>query len=91
MTRSAVNATSRIELRVRADQKAMIAKAAALRNLDLTGFIMNAVMPEAESIIERSEKIVLSERDSKRFLELLENPPPPTERLVRAMKAFKTL
>ncbi|MGE0281139.1 MAG: DUF1778 domain-containing protein [Rhizobiaceae bacterium] len=91
MPRAASNATSRIELRVRDDQKALIARAAAIRNLDVTGFIMDAVMPEAEAVIERAEKIILSERDSRRLLELLENPPAPTERLLRAMKSFKTL
>lgn len=84
-------ATSRIELRVPAEKKALIARAAALRERDVTGFIMDAVMPAAEAVIERAEKIVLSERDSLRLLELLENPPAPTERLLRAMKTFKTL
>jgi uncharacterized protein (DUF1778 family) len=85
------SATSRIELRVPAEKKALIARAAALRERDVTAFIMDAVIPEAEAVIERAEKVVLSERDSLRLLELLENPPKSTERLLRAMKTFKTL
>jgi len=91
MPKTTVNATSRIELRIRADQKAMIARAAALRNLDLTGFIMGAVIPEAEATIQRSERIVLSERDTLRILDLLENPPEPTEKLLKAAKAENRL
>ena len=85
------SATSRIELRVPAEQKALIARAAALRNLDMTGFIMDAVIPEAEAVIERAEKIVLSERDSLKILDLLENPPTPTKKLIEAARGGNRL
>lgn len=85
------NAKSRIQLRVSPEQKALIARAAALRNLDMARFIMDAVLPEAEAVIRRADRVVLSERDTLRVLELLENPPEPTECLRRAMKTFKTL
>ena len=90
MTR-AVTTSNRIELRIPSDQKAILARAAALENLDLTGFIMRTVLPEAQAVVERSERIKLSERDTLFLLDLLENPPAPTERLVRAVKAGKTL
>ncbi|MGE5139572.1 MAG: DUF1778 domain-containing protein [Rudaea sp.] len=43
-------------------------------------------MPAREDRIELdcAEPIVLSERDSKRVLELLENPPKPTSALIAA-------
>jgi uncharacterized protein (DUF1778 family) len=81
-----VSDNSRIELRVRSDQKAMIARAAALEHLDLTGFIMRAVLPAAEAAFEKAERIRLSERDSLRLLKLLENPPKAPQRLRRAAR-----
>lgn len=90
MTR-AVTTSNRIELRIPSDQKAILARAAALENLDLTGFIMRTVLPEAQAVVERSERIKLSERDTLFLLDLLENPPEPTEALVKAVQAGKTL
>jgi len=44
-------------------------------------------LPQAEADIAESERLKLSERDSLRVLELLENPPKAGDRLVRAAKA----
>ena len=41
----------------------------------------------AKSSRTRAKHVVLSERDSLRVLDLLENPPSPTERLILAIKA----
>jgi hypothetical protein len=38
---------------------------------------------------EEEMPVVLSERDAKRFLEMLENPPPPNAAARRAAKRFK--
>ena len=46
-----------------------------------------AALPRAQAVITESEKLRLSERDSLRVLDLLENPPDPPARLVRAAKA----
>jgi uncharacterized protein (DUF1778 family) len=79
--------SGRIELRIKPEDKALLTRAAAIARLDLTGFILRTVLPAAEKIIDRSERVELSERDSKRVLELLENPPPPSAKLLRAAKA----
>lgn len=76
----------RVELRLRPQDKALLARAAALERLDLTGFILRAVLPEAEARIAREERLALTERDSLRVLALLENPPAAPDRLVRAAK-----
>ena len=54
--------------------------------LDVTSFIMRNVLPAAREVVDRAERIVLSERDSKRVLALLENPPKPTTALVAAAR-----
>jgi uncharacterized protein (DUF1778 family) len=78
--------SGRIELRVKPEDKALLSRAAAIERLDLTGFILRTVLPAAEKIIGKAERVELSERDSKRVLELLENPP-PSAKLLRAAKA----
>ena len=83
--------SGRVELRLRPQDKAMLTRAATLERLDLTGFILRNVLPQAAAVIAREERLRLSERDSLRVLELLEKPPAAPARLVRAAKAGFTL
>ena len=77
----------RVELRLKPEDKAVLARAAALERLDLTSFILRAALPQAQTVISEAETLRLSERDPLRVLDLLENPPEPSARLVRAAKA----
>ena len=63
-----------------------MATAAAYERLDVTSFIMRTVLPAAREVMDRAERIVLSERDTVRVLELLENPPRPTPALKAAAR-----
>ena len=81
----------RIEFRLPAEEKAMLARAAALMNMDLTAFILGKMLPEARAVIENAERQALSERDSLRVLALLENPPAPNERLRRASQVARKI
>lgn len=76
----------RIELRATKEEKRLIATAAAHERLDVTSFIMRNVLPAARNVVDQAERIVLSERDSVRVLELLENPPKPTRALLAAAR-----
>jgi len=82
---------NRVELRIKPEEKAILARAAALEHVDLTGFILSKMLPEARAVIERAEHVALTSRDSLTVLDLLENPPKPTARLKRAAKAGQTL
>jgi len=77
----------RLELRLRPEDKAMLARAAALERLDLTSFILRAALPQAQAVITEAEKLRLSERDSLFALDLLERPPEPTAKLIQAAQA----
>ncbi len=81
----------RVELRLRPKDKATLTRAAAIKRLDLTGYILGAALPKAEADIAEAERLTLSERNSLRVLALLENPPTAPDRLVRAAKAGFTL
>jgi uncharacterized protein (DUF1778 family) len=86
MTVKTVGREDRIELRATKDEKRLLAAAAAYERLDLTSFIMRTVLPIAREVVEGNERIVLSERDAGRVLELLESPPEPTPALVNAAR-----
>jgi uncharacterized protein (DUF1778 family) len=76
----------RIELRATKEEKQLLSKAAAYERLDVTSFIMRSVLPAAREVVGRAERIVLSERDTARVLELLEHPPKPTRALLAAAR-----
>ncbi len=88
MPRVAVDDNKRMQLRVRPEQKATLIRAAALRNTDLTDFIVQLAMREAKTVIEEAERIRLSKRDSLLVLNLLENPPAPNAKLRAAIAAM---
>lgn len=79
--------SGRVELRMRPEDKAMLSRAASLKRLDLTGYILRNLLPQAEADIAEAERLTLTERDSLLVLDLLENPPAAPDRLVRAAKA----
>lgn len=79
--------SGRVELRLKPEDKAVLTRAAALERTDLTGFILRSALPHAQAVIAGSERLALSERDTLRVLELLENPPKAGPRLRRAAKA----
>jgi uncharacterized protein (DUF1778 family) len=89
MPRSAPTRDGRLELRATKEEKRLLAAAAAYERLDVTAFIMRQVLPAAQKVVERNERIVLSGRDTDRVLELLENPPKPTAALLAAARAFR--
>jgi uncharacterized protein (DUF1778 family) len=86
MSESGAAREDRIELRATKEEKRLLATAAAYERLDVTSFIMRNVLPTAREVVDRAERIVLSERDSRRVLELLENPPKPAAALIAAAR-----
>jgi uncharacterized protein (DUF1778 family) len=57
------------------EEKWLLATAAAYKGLEMTSFIMPNVLPAAREVIDCAERITLSERDTRRVLDLLENRP----------------
>jgi uncharacterized protein (DUF1778 family) len=88
MPRVAVEDNSRMSLRIRPEEKAMLLRAVALNRTDLTDFVLRHALRAAKAVIEEADRVRLSERDSLRVLELLENPPAPNARLLAAAQAL---
>jgi uncharacterized protein (DUF1778 family) len=88
MPRVAVEDNSRMSLRIRAEDKAILLRAVALKHTDLTDFVIRHAVRAAKAVIEDADRVQLSERDSLRVLALLENPPAPNARLLAAAQAL---
>jgi uncharacterized protein (DUF1778 family) len=89
MPRPAIQDNSRLSLRIRADEKALLMRAVALTNTDLTDFVVRHALRAAKAVVEESDHLQLSERDSLRVLDLLENPPAPNAKLLAAARKLK--
>jgi len=88
MPRMAAEDNSRMSLRIRAEEKALLMRAVALKHTDLTDFVLHYALRAAKAVIEQADHVQLSERDSLRVLDLLENPPAPNARLPAAARAL---
>lgn len=91
MPRVAVEDSKRMSLRIRPEEKALLLRAAAHRQTDLTTFVLRHAVEAARVVVAEAEQLTLSERDSQRVLELLEDPPPPNAKLMAAAAALPTL
>jgi uncharacterized protein (DUF1778 family) len=77
-----------MSLRIRAEEKALILRAVALQHTDLTDFVVRHALLAADAVIKEADHLQLSERDSLRVLDLLENPPAPNAKLTAAARAL---
>ncbi len=88
MPRVPVEDNSRMSLRIRAEEKAMLLRAVALEHTHLTDFVIRHAVRAAKAVIEEADHVRLSGRDSLVVLDLLENPPAPNARLRDAARAL---
>ena len=86
MPRALVEDNNRLALRVRADDKATLMRAVTLEHTDMTDFILRHALVAARKVIEQAEHVTLSERDSLRVLDFLQNPPAPNSKLKAAAR-----
>lgn len=80
---------SRVDLRVSPEQKELLERAASLRGLSLSSYLLSNGIEAAIKDIESHEKLVLSDNDRDLFLSLMENPPEANQALKSAMRRFQ--
>ena len=88
MPRAAIKDNSRMSLRIRPDDKALLVRAVSYTHTDLTDFVLKNALEAAKTVIAQNEQASLSERDSLRVLDALENPPTPNAKLLAAAHAL---
>ncbi len=81
----------RLSCRVSARIKKRAEDAASLLGQSITTFTEAALEEKAQAVLERHERITLSERDFAQFTAALENPKPPTPELRKAMAEYQSL
>jgi uncharacterized protein (DUF1778 family) len=78
--------TGNLTLRISPDDKEMIERAAAMLGEDVTTFVLSPAVGRARELAERESVTTLTGAARARFIELLENPPAPSERLMRNLR-----
>lgn len=75
----------RISLRISAQAKRTLERAAAYADKSLTDFITEVAMQRADAIVRDQEVISLSAQEWQRFQSLLLDPPSPNDKLTHAL------
>jgi len=83
--------TARLDAPIGADLYAMLERAAEIRGITLTDFVVGAVQEAAQRTIAEAEVVRLSRADSQRFAEALLSPSPPSPALERAFARRREL
>jgi uncharacterized protein (DUF1778 family) len=79
----------RIDVRLRPDQKTQIEKAAGIKGVSVSDFIIQNALEIATRTIREYETWTLERPDAELFFKALINPPAPGPRLTRAAKRYK--
>ena len=78
--------TERLEARITNDQKALFKRAASLRGVTLTDFVVSSVHEAAVKTLEATHVIEFSRRDQQVFVDALLRPEPPNRKLREAAR-----
>jgi uncharacterized protein (DUF1778 family) len=76
---------------VPASTRLIIERAAAIYGSTINQFIVQASVDRENEELRNMEVLQLSARDAKIFLDALENPPQPNEKLLEAVRAHGRL
>lgn len=82
-------ASQRIDVRLREEQKNRIERAALIRGVTLTDFIIQNALEVANRTIREHETWKLERPDAEAFFSALIRPSKPTPRLMRSAKRYK--
>jgi uncharacterized protein (DUF1778 family) len=84
--KKAAQKVERLEARLSPSMKELFQEAATMQGRSLTDFVINSALEAAKRTVRQNELVELSRRDRIAFVEALLNPPPPNDRLQRAMQ-----
>ena len=88
MPRIAAEKTNRFPMQIPPAEKARLMRAAALERTSLKDFLLRNALLAAETVIEKAERLKLDEEQTRFVLDLLDNPPAPNAKLLRAAQAL---
>jgi len=88
MPRAPIENSERLSFRIAPEEKSLLMRAATLQHTNLTDFVIRNAVSFAEQVIEDSERLALTERDSLQVMDLLDHPPEPNKKLLAAAFAL---
>lgn len=80
-----MSASARFDLKMDSDEKAIVAKAAALMGTTMAGFVRAAAKEKAQLLIDRETRLTLSQRDFAVFTQALDGAFAPNAALKDAL------
>ncbi len=83
--------TARLEARIPVHVYDQMQRAARLRGMTLTGYLLATAGEDARRVVEEADILRLAREDQIRFAEALADPPKPNHRLARAARRHAEL
>jgi len=80
-----MSTAARFDLKMDADEKAVVAKAAALMGTTMAGFVRVAAKEKAQALLERETRLTLTDRDFTAFALALDSAFAPNPALKEAL------
>ena len=77
----------RIETKVSSKIKELLQLAASMQGIDLTSFIISCSVEKAYDVIDRSNKIYLSEAETEKLYKIMNQPPKEPTPALKALMA----
>ncbi len=89
MPRTAEIKNDRLQVRLDAEAKRVLQRAAGYRRISVSQFVLAAALDEAEKMIRDNQAVTVSGADWKAFYDALTNPPAPNTTLRKAFARYK--
>lgn len=89
MARTADIRDDRLQVRLDAESKSVLRRAAGYRRRTVSQFVLATALEEAGKVIRENEIVALSGPDWKIFYDALANPPAPNAALRKAFAKYK--
>ena len=89
MPRAAETKDDRLQVRLDAESKSVLQRAASYRHKTVSQFVLATALEEAEKVIRENEIVTLSGPDWRAFYDALTNPPAPNAALRKAFAKYK--
>jgi len=81
----------RLEMRLSSEEKDLVERAARIKGLDVSSFAVPTLLEAAREIVGRQSVTLLSDRDYRKFLQILDAHEEPAPKLKAAVKRLKKL
>ena len=88
-TISPTQQVDKIEVEINQELQEVIWRAAQLKMMPVSIFLVNAAYESAKQVLKEHETLMLTLEEHERLMALLENPPKPNDKLKAAMHQYR--